>query len=84
MAGVLLPDILGDSRSAKCCIKQYKIVSKIGPGRSPKRRVRNNDLFYARNIFQLFFYWRKYFREFVLNFELQDFVLGAKFGEVGG
>ena len=33
----------GDSRSAKCCILQYKIVSKIGPGRSPKRRVRDVD-----------------------------------------
>ena len=36
-------DILGDSRSAKCCIFQYKIVSKIGRVRSPKRRVRDDD-----------------------------------------
>ena len=43
MAGAAHRDILGDSRSAKCCIFQYKIVSKIGPGRSPKRRVRDDD-----------------------------------------
>ena len=36
-------DILGDSRSAKCCIFQYKIVSEIGRVRSPKRRVRDDD-----------------------------------------
>ena len=38
MAGAAHRDILGDSRTAKCFILQYKIVSKIGPGRSPKRR----------------------------------------------
>ena len=43
MAGAAHRDILGDSRSAKCCILQYKIVSKIGSGRSPKRRVRDDD-----------------------------------------
>ena len=36
-------DILGDSRDAKCCILQYKIVSKLGRVRSPKRRVRDDD-----------------------------------------
>ena len=34
---------LGDSRDAKCCILQYKIVSKLGRVRSPKRRVRDDD-----------------------------------------
>ena len=43
MTGAALRDILGDSRSAKCCILQYKIVSKLGRGRSPKRRVRDDD-----------------------------------------
>ena len=43
MTGAALRDILGDSRSAKCCILQYKIVSKMGPGRSPKWRVRDDD-----------------------------------------
>ena len=43
MAGAALGDILGDSRSAKCCIFQYKIVLKVGRVRSPKRRVRDDD-----------------------------------------
>ena len=43
VAGTAFRDILGDSRSAKCCIFQYKIVSKIGRVRSPKRRVRDDD-----------------------------------------
>ena len=41
VAGAALGDILGDSRSAKCCIFQYKIVFKVGRVRSPKRRVRD-------------------------------------------
>ena len=43
MAGAALRDILGDSRSAECCILQCKIVSKMGRVRSPKRRVRDDD-----------------------------------------
>ena len=43
MTGAALRDILGDRWDAKCCILQYKIVSKIGTGRSPKRRVRDDD-----------------------------------------
>ena len=43
MTGAALHDILGDSRSAKCCILQYKIVSKMGRVRSPKGRVRDDD-----------------------------------------
>ena len=43
MAGAALCDILGDSRSAKCCIFQYKTVAKFARGRSPKRRVRDDD-----------------------------------------
>ena len=43
VAGAAFGDILGDSRSAKCCIFQDKIVSKIGRVRSPKRRVRDDD-----------------------------------------
>ena len=41
VAGTAFGDILGDSRSAKCCIFQYKIVFKVGRVRSPKRRVRD-------------------------------------------
>ena len=43
MTGAALRDILGDSRDAKCCILQYKIVSKMGRVRSRKRRVRDDD-----------------------------------------
>ena len=47
MAGAALRDILGDSRSAKCCILQYKIVSKMGRVSSPKRRVRDDDFVFG-------------------------------------
>ena len=55
MTGAALRDILGDSRDAKCCILQYKIVSKLGRVRSPKRRVRDDDFIvgYPRIIFGL-------------------------------
>ena len=43
VTGAALRDILGDSRSAKCCILQYKIVSKLGRVTPPKRRVRDDD-----------------------------------------
>ena len=43
VTGAALRHILGDSRSAKCCILQYKIVTKLGRVRSPKRRVRDDD-----------------------------------------
>ena len=43
LAGAALCDILGDSRSAKCCIFQYKTVAEIAWGRTRKRRVRDDD-----------------------------------------
>ena len=43
VTGAALRDILGHSRDAKCCILQYKIVSKMGRVRSSKRRVRDDD-----------------------------------------
>ena len=43
MTGASLRDIFGDGNDAKCCILQYKIVSKLGRVRSPKRRVRDDD-----------------------------------------
>ena len=43
MTGAALRDILGDSRDAKCFILPYKIISKMGRVRSPKRRVRDDD-----------------------------------------
>ena len=69
VAGAAFGDILGDSRSTKCCIFQYKIVSEIGRVRSPKRRVRDDDFIlglssdYPRNVVESSFYWRKQFRE---------------------
>ena len=47
MTGAALRDILGDSRSAKCCILQCKIVFKMGRVRSPKRRVRDDDFVFG-------------------------------------
>ena len=79
MAGAALGDILGDSRSAKCCIFQYKIVFKVGRVRSPKRRVRDDDFMLGScsdggsNS-----------ESFQCNLELEDFVAGAVFGEVIG
>ena len=73
VAGAALRDIFGDSRSAKCCILQYKIVAKMGRVRSPKRRVRDDDFVfglcsdivgYPRIMVESSFYWRKHFREF--------------------
>ena len=69
VAGAALRDILGDSRSAKCCILQYKIVSKMGRVRSPKRRVRDDDFIVglSSDILESSFYWRKHFKEFPLK-----------------
>ena len=79
VTGAALRDILGDSRSAKCCILQYKIVSKMGRVRSPKRRVRDDDFIVGsgrissdivgsgrmrgRIIVESSFYWQKQFRD---------------------
>ena len=94
MAGAALRDILGDSRSAKCCILQYKIVSKMGRVRSPKRRVRDDDFVfglssdYARIILRLssnrLSIGGSTSGSFRSNLELQDFVAGAVFAEFQG
>ena len=63
MAGAAHRDILGDSRSAKCCILQCKIVSKMGRVRSRKRRVRDDDdlvFGLSSGVFESSFYWRKH------------------------
>ena len=72
MTGAALRDILGDSRSAKCCILQDKIVSKMGRVRSPKRRVRDDDfiLGYPRIILgypRIVFLLAEAFREYPLK-----------------
>ena len=86
VAGAAHRDILGDSRSAKCCILQYKIVSKMGRVRSPKRRVRDDDFVVglSSDVFESSFYWRKHSGSYRWNLELPDFVAGALFGEVAG
>ena len=75
----------------------------MGSGRSPKRRVRDDDFIvgyrrissdyrrissdYRRissDILESSFYWRKHSGSIRWNLELQDFVAGALFGEVGG
>ena len=72
MTGAPLRDIFGDSNDAKCGILQYKIVSKLGRVRSPKRRVRDDDFVvgyrrissdYRRIVFLL----AEAFREFPLK-----------------
>ena len=72
VTGAALRDILGDSRDAKCCILQYKIVSKMGRVRSPKRRVRDDDfiLGYPRIILgypRIVFLLAEAFREYPLK-----------------
>ena len=47
MAGAAHRDILGDSRSAKRCILQYKNRLQDRIGRSPKRRVRDDDFVFG-------------------------------------
>ena len=93
MTGAALRDILGDSRDAKCCILQYKIVSKLGRVRSPKRRVRDDDFIvgYRRISSDILGLWSNRLSIggstsgiFLANLDLQDFVAGAVFGEVGG
>ena len=80
-------DILGDSRSAKCCILQWNIVSKMGRVRSPKWRVRDDNFMlglcsdYPRNRLSIGGSTSGSFR---WNLELQDLVAGAVFGEVRG
>ena len=83
MAGAAFGDILGDSRSAKCCIFQYKIVSKIGRVRSPKLRVRDDDFILGLSSNRLYIGGSNS-ESFRCNLELKDFVAGAVFAEVGG
>ena len=90
VAGAAFGDILGDSRSAKCCIFQYKIVFKVGRVRSPKRRVRDAIFWsdYRRIVVGLssnrLSIGGSNSRSFRWSLELTDFVAGAVFGEVGG
>ena len=94
VAGAALGEILIDSRSAKRCIFQYKIVSKMGRVRSPKGRVRDDDFMvgsssdHGRIILGLssnrLYIGGSNSESFRCNLELTDFVAGAVFAEVGG
>ena len=89
VAGAAFRAILGDSRSAKCCIFPYKMrlqdgttkVSEAAGARWRFYRRLSSD--YVRNVVESSFYWRKQFTEFPLK-SCTDFVAGAVFGEVGG
>ena len=66
-AGAAFPEILGDSRSAKCC------VSKMGQVRSPKRRVRDDDFIFGScsDYPRIFFFGGSNSRIFRYNLELK-------------
>ena len=94
VAGAAFRAILGDSRSAKCCIFHTKCVSKMGRVRSPKRRVRDDDFIlglcsdYPRIILGMssnrLSIGGSNSESFQCNLERKDFVAGAVFGEVRG
>ena len=65
VAGAAFREILGDSRSAKCCIFHTKCVSKVGRVRSPKQRVRDDDFIFGS--------WLKI--AFILAEAIRDFLL---------
>ena len=83
-------DILGDSRDAKCCILQYKIVSKMGTSKvseaaGAEMTILSSDVVgCGRIIVESSFYLRKHSGSYRWNLELPDFVAGALFGEVAG
>ena len=89
MAGAAFADILGDSRSAKCCIFQYKIVSEIGrvirSGGCEMTILSSDDgriiLGLSSNRLSI---GGSNSESFQCNLELKDFVAGAVFGEVRG
>ena len=90
VAGAAFGASLGDSRSAKCCIFQYKIFSKMGRVRSPKPRVRDDGFIVGmssdcrRIMFESSFYWRKHFTDLSLKSWTQNFVAGAVLGDFEG
>ena len=55
---------------------------KVSEGGGCEMTILSSD--YPRILVESSFYWRKHFRDFPANLDLQDFVAGAVFGEVGG
>ena len=90
VAGAAFRAILGDSRSAKCCIFSYKMrfqdgtsqVSEAAGARWRFHARMSSEC--PRNVLESSLYWRKQFRDFSLKSWTQNFVAGAVFGEVGG
>ena len=87
VAGAAFGDILGDSRSAKCCIFPYKMrlqdrTSKVSEAAGARWR------FYLRIMLGLssnrLYIGGSNSESFRCNLELKDFVAGAVFAEVGG
>ena len=77
MAGAAVRDILGDSRSAKCCIFQYSSPRSDREGlRSGGCEMTILSSDYVRIIVESSFYWRKQFTDFP--------VTGAVLGEFQG
>ena len=60
-----------------------KCVSKVGRGRSPRRRVRDDDFMLGLSSNCLYIGGSNS-ESFQCNLELKDFVAGAVFGEVRG
>ena len=87
VAGAAFGDILGDSRSAKCCMFPYKMrlqdrTSKVSEAAGARWR------FYLRIMLGLssnrLYIGGSNSESFRCNLELKDFVAGAVFAEVGG
>ena len=83
VAGAAFRAILGDSRSAKCCIFPYKMrlqdgTSKVSEAAGARWRFYPRIMFglssdYPRNVVESSFYWRKQFREFPMQSWTQRF-----------
>ena len=90
VAGAAFRAILGDSRSAKCCIFSYKMrfqdgtsqVSEAAGARWRFHARMSSEC--PRNVLESSLYWRKQFRDFSLKSWTQNLLAGAVFGEVGG
>ena len=87
MTGAARRDILGDSRGAKCCI--FTIQNRLQDGKSKVseaagarcRRISSDIVGLWSNRLSIGGSTSGIFRA---NLDLQDFVAGAVFGEVGG
>ena len=63
---------------------EYKVSEAAGARWRFYRRIWSDIVGCGRIIVESSFYWRKHSGSFRWNLELQDFVAGAVFGEVGG